>query len=253
MRTCLSCLRSVPEEARSCPACGMAMIASATPTRRQPAEAPAEQAASPALNADVRVNRLLSPDISSEGRFIAGAMLAGRYRLVSLLGAGGMGEVYLGYDTQLDRAVALKILPAAVAANQQRLGRFIQEAHAAAVLDHPSIAYIYEIGESDGTHFIAMEYIDGDMLRRRLQAAPMTVHEAVDVAIQVAAALSAAHEASIVHRDIKPENIMLRRRDQIVKVLDFGLAKIIDNRAATTDTEAATLVRVVAQTRFSDC
>ena len=175
---------------------------------------------------------------------LAAGTKLGRYEIRSLLGAGGMGEVYLGHDAQLDRAVALKLLPADVAANRERLCRFIREAHAAAALDHPSIAYIYEIGESNGTHFIAMEYIDGEMLRRRLQAGRMTVHEAVDVAIQAADALSVAHEASIVHRDIKPENIMLRHRDQIVKVLDFGLAKLIDNRAASTDTEAATLVRV---------
>lgn len=164
----------------------------------------------------------------------------GRYEISSPLGAGGMGEVYLASDMELGRKVALKILPEELAANQDRMRRFEQEAKAAAALNHPSIAHIYEFGESNGTNFIAMEYIDGEMLRRRMQAAQMTVHEAIDVAIQVSSALSSAHEASIVHRDVKPENIMLCRRDQIVKVLDFGLAKLIDNRAISTDTEAAT-------------
>src|SRR2546425_10298762 len=149
----------------------------------------------------------------------------GRYEIRSQLGAGGMGEVYLAQDTKLDRKVALKILPADVAENRGRMERFVQEAKAASALNHPNIITIYEIDETDTNHFIATEFIDGVTLRERMRSAPMKLGEVLDVAIQTASALLAAHAAGIVHRDIKPENIMVRR-DGIVKVLDFGLAKL---------------------------
>ncbi|PWT87970.1 MAG: hypothetical protein C5B54_11390, partial [Acidobacteria bacterium] len=136
-----------------------------------------------------------------------------------------MGEVYLARDTQLDRKVALKILPAAFASDEQRMQRFMQEAKAASSIDHPNIITIYEIGKSEETHFIAMEFIDGETLRDHLRKATMKVTEVVDVAIQIGSALAAAHAAGIVHRDLKPENVMLRH-DGIIKVLDFGLAKL---------------------------
>src|SRR5712692_4737139 len=129
-----------------------------------------------------------------------------------------MGEVYLAQDTKLDRKVAMKILPADVAAQQDRMHRFVQEAKAASALNHPNIITIYEIDQSDSGHFIAAEFIDGETLRRRMRSAPMKLGEVLDVATQVTSALVAAHAAGIVHRDIKPENIMLRR-DGIVKVL----------------------------------
>ncbi len=163
----------------------------------------------------------------------------GRYEIRSMLGTGGMGEVYLAEDTRLHRKLALKVLPAEVAANHERMRRFNQEATSAAALNHPNIAHIYEIGESDGVHFIAMEFIDGVTLRQRMRAAPMKVGEVLDVAAQIAGALAAAHAAGIVHRDIKPENLMLRR-DSIVKVLDFGLAKLVQAVAPAIDTQAAT-------------
>src|SRR5712691_7743771 len=146
------------------------------------------------------------------------------YRIISKIGAGGMGEVYLAEDTKLGRKVALKILPADVASDQKRMQRFVQEAKSASALNHPNIITIHEIDHTHSVHFIATEFIDGDTLRQRIQRTPMKLSEALDVAIQIASALSAAHAASIMHRDIKPENIMLRR-DGIVKVLDFGLAK----------------------------
>jgi len=157
------------------------------------------------------------------------------YRIVSKIGAGGMGDVYLAQDTKLDRKVALKILPGDVAANQDRMRRFVQEAKAAAALNHPNIAHIYEIGEHDGTNFIAMEFVDGATLRQKLREAKMKLGDALDLSHQTAFALTAAHAAGVVHRDIKPENIMLRR-DHVVKVLDFGLAKLIDmeNLASVT-------------------
>jgi serine/threonine protein kinase len=149
----------------------------------------------------------------------------GRYEIRSKIGEGGMGEVYLAQDTKLDRKVALKILPAEVAAHPDRMKRFVQEAKAASALNHPNIITIYEIDESDSGHFIATEFIDGETLREHALKAPLKLAESLDIATQIARALSAAHVAGIVHRDIKPENVMLRQ-DGIVKVLDFGLAKL---------------------------
>jgi serine/threonine protein kinase/Tfp pilus assembly protein PilF len=169
------------------------------------------------------------------------------YEIRSKIGEGGMGEVYLALDTELDRTVALKILPAKLAANQQRLQRFIQEAKSASALNHPHILTIHEIGSSrrenssttGDTRFIAMEYIDGETLRQRMRGGHLKLSEVLEIAIQAAGALSAAHAAGIIHRDIKPENIMIRR-DGYIKVLDFGLAKLTQPEGSTTDTEAPT-------------
>src|SRR5947207_7150705 len=140
----------------------------------------------------------------------------GRYEIRSKIGEGGMGEVYLALDTKLDRKVALKILPAEVAAHPDRMKRFVQEAKAASALNHPNIITIHEIDETDSGHFIATEFIDGATLRERMRSAPMNLGEVLDVAAQIASALAAAHAAGIVHRDVKPENVMIRR-DGIVK------------------------------------
>src|SRR5438093_12437612 len=134
----------------------------------------------------------------------------GRYEIRSKIGEGGMGEVYLAQDTKLDRKVALKILPADVAAHQDRMKRFVQEAKAASALNHPNIITIHEIDQADSVHFIATEFVDGETLREHMRNAPLKLGEVLDVAAQIASALSAAHAANIVHRDIKPENIMLR-------------------------------------------
>jgi serine/threonine-protein kinase len=171
---------------------------------------------------------------------IAPGTKLGRYEIRSKIGAGGMGEVYLAQDTKLDRKVALKILPAEVAAYPDRMKRFVQEAKTASALNHPNIITIYEIEHLDSVNFIATEFIDGETLRQRLKNGPLKLGEALEVAIQTASAQAAAHAAGIVHRDIKPENIMLRR-DGIVKVLDFGLAKLAERLPAdSVDTEAAT-------------
>jgi len=162
------------------------------------------------------------------------------YRILQKLGAGGMGEVYLAQDTKLDRKVALKILPAEVAADRGRMSRFVQEAKAASALNHPNILTVHEIDQAHSVEFIATEFIDGETLRERMRAAPMKLSEVLAVAIQTASALSAAHASGIVHRDIKPENIMLRR-DGIVKVLDFGLAKLTERLPPeSVDADAAT-------------
>ncbi|MEK6325196.1 MAG: serine/threonine-protein kinase [Acidobacteriota bacterium] len=165
------------------------------------------------------------------------------YRIVSKIGAGGMGEVYLAQDTKLERRVALKILPEEFAQDTERMRRFVQEAKSASALNHPNIITIYEIGNADCVHFIAIEFIDGQTLRQRMMSARMELTAALDVTLQVATALSAAHEAGITHRDIKPENLMLRR-DGIVKVLDFGLAKLTERRAPVTDTESPTAINL---------
>jgi serine/threonine protein kinase len=174
---------------------------------------------------------------------IAAGIQLGRYEIRSHLGAGGMGEVYLAQDTELERTVALKILPSDVASDQQRMQRFVQEARTASALNHPNIITIYEIGQTDSTRYIATEFIDGLTLRQRMTSARLRMSEALDVGVQVAAALSAAHAAGIAHRDVKPENIMLRH-DGYVKVLDFGLAKPTERQASLVDTEAATQMLV---------
>lgn len=150
------------------------------------------------------------------------------YRIIQKLGSGGMGEVYLAEDTRLDRTVALKILPADVAFDKRRMQRFKQEAKLASSLNQPNILTIFEFGDTDSLHFIASEYVDGVTLREYLRGRQLKLPEIIEISTQVVAALDAAHEAKIVHRDIKPENIMVRRRDLVVKVLDFGLAKLTE-------------------------
>src|SRR5207248_1355187 len=177
----------------------------------------------------------------------AGTQL-GRYEIRSQLGAGGVGEVYLARDTsELERTVALKFLPAEVAADQKRMQRFIQEAKTVSALNHPNILTIYEFGQADSVRFIATEYVDGVTLRDEMRERRLKLHDVLDIAMQIAAALNAAHEAGVVHRDIKPENIMVRR-DHIVKVLDFGLAKLTMKSAAAesaaVDSEAGTKVLI---------
>jgi serine/threonine-protein kinase len=165
------------------------------------------------------------------------------YRIVRKIGAGGMGEVYLAEDTRLDRKVAVKLLGEEFNRNEDRLRRFIGEAKAASALNHPHILTVYDIGETEsGTHFLATEYIEGQTLRQHIQHSRMKIREVLDIIVQVASALSAAHQAGIIHRDIKPENLMLRP-DGIVKVLDFGLAKLTEKTTPTTDSEAATVSR----------
>ncbi|MGB7068276.1 MAG: protein kinase [Pyrinomonadaceae bacterium] len=164
----------------------------------------------------------------------------GRYDVASSIGEGGMGEVFLARDTQLDRNVALKLLSQEFTKNEDRMNRFVQEAKTASALNHPNIIVIHEIGESDGAHFIATEYIEGETLRDKINSSHLSLEQVLDVALQVANALSAAHKAKIIHRDIKPENIMVRP-DGYVKVLDFGLAKLTDDPSISNgDSEGQT-------------
>src|SRR5881398_3375964 len=162
----------------------------------------------------------------------------GHYKLSERIGTGGMGDVYLATDMTAGRKAALKLLPSRFTGDAERLKRFQQEARALVGLNHPNILTVYEIGEDHSTHYIASELIEGETLRQRLMRGRMQLREAVDVAIQVASALAAAHETGIVHRDIKPENIMLRP-DGYVKVLDFGIAKLAESAFAEATADGA--------------
>ena len=167
----------------------------------------------------------------------------GSYEILAQIGSGGMGQVYLAQDSKLRRKVALKVLSTEFAGNQDRLRRFTREAEAAAGLSHPNAAHIYEVNRVNGINFIAMEYVEGETLRHRMARIRLRPSEVLDIAIQVAGALVAAHHAGIVHRDIKPENIMLRP-DGYVKVLDFGLAKLMEKQTPSSDPEAPTIAKL---------
>ncbi|HEY2962060.1 MAG TPA: protein kinase [Pyrinomonadaceae bacterium] len=164
----------------------------------------------------------------------------GSYEVLSFLSRGGMGEVYLAEDKRLGRKVALKLLPSSFTKDNDRLRRFEQEARAASALNHPNIITIYEIREAGSSHVIATEFVEGETLRTRVNRTALSVSEALEIAVQVADALSAAHKAGIIHRDIKPENIMLRP-DGYVKVLDFGLAKLSEQASPAVAAEAPTI------------
>jgi eukaryotic-like serine/threonine-protein kinase len=190
----------------------------------------------------------LAADLMAENqtRLVAGRGV-GHYKVMSLLGRGGMGEVHLAQDTRLGRRVALKLLPAQFIEDEDRLHRFEREARAASSLNHPNIITIHEVGQADGVHFIVTEFIEGETLRQQMAVAKMSLREALDVGIQVTSALGAAHSAGIVHRDIKPENIMLRP-DGLVKVLDFGLAKLAELQSSATDTGSPAVLGVETKT-----
>jgi len=155
-----------------------------------------------------------------------------------------MGEVYLAHDARLGRRVALKLLPSYFTDDPNRVRRFEREARSASALNHPNILTIHDIGRVDGRHFIATEFVEGETLRRALEReGKLATPDALNLGAQIASALAAAHEAGVVHRDIKPENVMVRR-DLIVKVLDFGLAKLTEKKdGATDDTQVPTRVR----------
>ena len=185
----------------------------------------------PAMEVEARG---IAGDRGNKEESLATGETISHYRIISSLGSGGMGDVYLAQDTVLGRQVALKLLPQDFTLDQNRLRRFQLEARAASALNHPNIITIYEIGQVDDRHFIATEFIDGETLREHRTNTRITVGEVLNIAAQIGSALQAAHEAGIVHRDIKPENIMVRR-DGVVKVLDFGLAKLTSQHPAPDD------------------
>ncbi len=167
--------------------------------------------------------------IESPTKPLAPGTRFGHYEIIRQIGIGGMGEVYLAKDQKLDRRVAIKILNEKFSRDESNLKRFVREAKAASALNHPNILVIHEIGESEDAHYIVSEFIEGKTLREVLTQSQMSLAEVLDIAIQIAGALSAAHGAHLVHRDIKPENVMVRP-DGYVKVLDFGLAKLVEQK-----------------------
>jgi serine/threonine-protein kinase len=206
---CLSCRREVPESSRYCPACGARINASESPT----------------LTA-VESNRLPSSDALDGAQFIPGTMLADRYRIVGLLGRGGMGEVYRAEDLKLGQAVALKFLPSDVNQRADRLARFHQEVRLARQVSHPNVCRVYDIGETDGQHFLSMEYIDGEdlaSLLRRIGRLPSD--KALQLTRELCAGLAAAHERGVLHRDLKPANVLIDGQGR-AHLADFGLANV---------------------------
>jgi serine/threonine protein kinase/tetratricopeptide (TPR) repeat protein len=196
------------------------------------------------------VSFMEKPAVASAAETLAGSQresLIGQtvshYQVIHEIGSGGMGEVYLAQDTRLGRRVALKLLPTYLSKDEDRLRRFEQEARTASALNHPNVCVIHEVGDTaEGPHYIAMEYVDGVTLRQHIAVARLKLGEVLDVAVQIASGLAAAHEVGIVHRDIKPENIMMRR-DGYVKVLDFGLAKLTEQEATDVATPAGPRVK----------
>src|ERR1700689_4173533 len=165
----------------------------------------------------------------------------GPYKIIALLGSGGMGEVYRARDTRLLRDVALKVLPASFTNDPERLRRFEQEARAVAALNHPNIVSVYDVGTDDGVHYIVSELLEGETLRERIPASGMPARKAVELAIQLANGLAAAHDQGIVHRDLKPENIFITRNGRL-KILDFGLAKLRSTEPLGDAPDGATFV-----------
>jgi len=172
----------------------------------------------------------------NESPTLPAGSLFGRYEILGALGAGGMGEVYRARDPRLGRDLAIKILSRKLSDNKLDVKRFEREAGSASALNHPNIVTIFELGQVDSTYYIAMELVDGELLREKLRVGPIPLQAAIGIAAQIAEGLAKAHVAGVVHRDLKPENLMVSR-DGLVKILDFGLAKLV-----TTDTDTNSLL-----------
>ena len=194
----------------------------------------------------LEVSSLAGTVFTSLQTFPRGTRL-GRYEVCSLLGQGGMGEVYRAHDLQLKRPVALKVISRSFIQDENRLRRFQQEALATSALNHPNIITIHEIGSEEGVDFIATEFIDGVSLRQKLLHGALELDQALDFGSQIASALSAAHAAGIIHRDIKPDNIMVRS-DGYVKVLDFGLAKLTEKLVKSHDDDPEGATKILIET-----
>jgi eukaryotic-like serine/threonine-protein kinase len=171
----------------------------------------------------------------ADAQSVSGQVIGG-YRLIRELGHGGMGTVYLAYDTRLGRQAALKLLPEQLSNNPERVRRFQREARTVSALNHPNIITIYDFGQENGRDYIVSEFVEGRTLRDYVGQPELSLYQILDLAVQVASALGAAHAAGIVHRDIKPENIMLRP-DGYAKVLDFGLAKLAEPESGADETK----------------
>ncbi len=223
--TCHSCAKDVPESSRFCLSCGAALNGSVP----LPTQTVAEPPSTPTPARTPSHSPLSSSSGSlNEGRFLPGALLANRYRIVALLGRGGMGEVYRAHDLTLGQEVALKFLPEVAARNPAALARFYNEVRIARQVSHPNVCRVYDLGEVDGQPYLSMEYVDGEdlgSLLRRIGRLPSD--KAVEIARQMCAGLAAAHAKGVLHRDLKPANVMLNGRGTAV-VTDFGLAALAD-------------------------
>src|ERR1700691_4747919 len=222
MTRCISCASEIPDTSRFCLACGKPVTDNSETAIMPMASTPVSRAGeSRAAAVPARVS-------SSDGRFAAGVLVTGRYRIIGLLGKGGMGEVYRANDLTLDQPVALKFLPEAMARDAGMLARFHNEVRIARQVSHPNVCRVYDLGEVDGQPYLSMEYIDGEdlgSLLRRIGRLPSD--KAVEIARQLCAGLAAAHAKGVLHRDLKPANVMLNGRGHVV-VTDFGLAALAD-------------------------
>jgi serine/threonine protein kinase len=231
MTKCPHCLKEIPEDRSSCPSCGTALGDSFTPTRLLPDEAPGASLKEDATRRKDSSNfsrSSVSFDSIDNARFTPGTTLAGRYRIVSLLGRGGMGEVYRADDLKLGQPVALKFLPETLSKDGAALARFHREVRVARQVSHRNVCRVYDIGEIDGQHFLSMEFIRGEELAsllRRIGRLP--ADKAVEIARQLCAGIAAAHDNNVLHRDLKPANVMIDS-DGNVRVTDFGLAGLTE-------------------------
>ncbi len=230
MATCSTCSHSLPVDAFVCPSCGTPLSDASVPTRISPETSPPPTAkgTSPSFEPAPSPPRFLSSGSRQAARFVPGTILAGRYRIIGLLGRGGMGEVYQAEDLKLEHSVALKFLPDRLATNAAMLARFHREVRIARQITHPSVCRVHDIGEVEGQHFISMEFIDGEdlsSLLRRIGRLP--ADKAVEIARQLCAGLQAAHDNGVLHRDLKPANVMIDGRGK-VRITDFGLAGLAE-------------------------
>ena len=233
MTKCPSCASETPENSRFCSTCGENLaedvFATRTVAAANPAANPGVPRSSPRtpVSGSSRLGSSSSPS-HSESRFVPGTLLAGRYRIVSLLGKGGMGEVYRADDLTLDQPVALKFLPDGALSSENALTRFRNEVRVARQVSHPNVCRVYDVGEIDGHIFLSMEYVDGEdlgSLLRRIGRVPSD--KALEICRKLCAGLAAAHEKGVLHRDLKPSNVMLDSRGQVL-LTDFGLAGLAD-------------------------
>ncbi len=229
--TCRTCAKDIPDSSRFCLSCGSALDGAAplvTQTVATPASTPRPSATPTPARTPSHSSLSISSGSLAEGRFVPGALLASRYRIVALLGRGGMGEVYRAHDLTLGQEVALKFLPEVAASNPAALARFYNEVRIARQVSHANVCRVYDLGEVEGQPYLSMEYIDGEdlgSLLRRIGRLPPD--KAIEIARQLCAGLAAAHAKGVLHRDLKPANVMLNGRGQVV-VTDFGLAALAD-------------------------
>ena len=223
MVQCPSCSRELSPDSQFCSACG----ASADPSSETPTQFGPQARAGDSARA-TSASHLSSSSGVQDGRFLPGTLLAERYRIIGLLGKGGMGEVYRADDLKLGQPVALKLLPEKLEADEGRLKRFLGEVRTARQVSHNNVCRVYDVGETDGHHFLSMEYVDGEDLATLLKRiGRLPKDKAIEIARQICAGLAAAHDAGVLHRDLKPANIMIDGRGR-AKITDFGLAGIAD-------------------------